>query len=102
MLCGLAGALSATAIVPLRVPTATGVKVMATTHEPPAGTEAPQPFVCAKSPLIVRLVSVSGAVPELATVTLCVPLATPMLWVPNTTLVEERVIWGDGPGGAGR
>src|SRR5215471_1042894 len=49
--CGLLGALSEIFRVALRFPVAKGVNVIEIVQLPPAGTEVPQVFVCAKSVL---------------------------------------------------
>ena len=62
--------LSVTVSVPLRVPDAAGVKVRLITQLPLAGTELPQLFVSAKSPITAMLVMVSATAPVLLSVTL--------------------------------
>ncbi|HMC60700.1 MAG TPA: hypothetical protein VKJ01_16035 [Candidatus Solibacter sp.] len=71
--CGLPAALSATETLAARVPEAVGVNVTLMLQLAAAASEAPQVFICVKSPglvpLIVMLVMVSAAVPVLLSVT---------------------------------
>ena len=72
--------------VPVRVPTAVGVKVTLIRHFAPATSVAPQGFVlvvCAKSPLVVMLLMSSVEAPVLVRVTVFAPLVTP-----TTTLLQ--------------
>ena len=67
--CGLAGTLSLTVRLPVRVPTAVGANItVAEQGLPPEGIVAVQVFVSEKSPLATKLVNESGVVPGLLTV----------------------------------
>ena len=71
---GLPVALSVTVIVPGWLPTTVGVKVTLIEQLAPAATEAPQVLVWEYGALAVMLVTVSAAVPELVSVTVCAAL----------------------------
>lgn len=74
--CGLFVALSEIVTVPVRVPVAVGVKLTLMVQFAPAATVLPQVPVPpkAKSPLIVRLLMVSEALPVLVRVTVLAAL----------------------------
>jgi hypothetical protein len=69
--------LSVIVSVPVRVPTAVGVKVTLIVQLPPAATGAEQVSVSAKSPLGTMLVMVKGPVPVLLSVTVQAPDGEP-------------------------
>ena len=76
--CGLFAALSVIVSAPDRGPDAVGVKVTEIEHEAPAASDALQPLVCAKSPLVAIPLIVSAAVPLLVRVTVCAALVVPI------------------------
>ena len=73
--CGLPGALSAIATVPVRVPLAVGVKLTVRVHVAPAAIVPAHVLVCPKSPLAVTLAIVVDDAPMLRTVTTWLVLA---------------------------
>jgi hypothetical protein len=75
--CGLPGALSLIDSVPVRVPVAVGVKVTDIVQFAPAARDVVQAVVFAKSPVIVILMPVSGALPSEYRVTVCAGLVEP-------------------------
>jgi len=98
--CGLAGALSEIVIAPARAPEAAGVKVTKIVQKLMGvltvltGMPLAQVSVSAKSPLALMLVKVTGALPMLVTVTLCLLLVAPTNWFPNGKAVAERLMAG--------
>ena len=74
---GLPVALSVSVIVPVRLPAAVGAKAIAMEQWAPAGKEAPQVFVCEKSPVAEILLMLSAAEPAFVSVTVCAGLAVP-------------------------
>src|ERR1700730_11040651 len=70
-------ALSASARLPDRDPSAVGVKVTLIVHECPDATLWPQSFVWLKSPLVVMLVIVKVAMPLFVRVTVLTALGLP-------------------------
>lgn len=90
--------LSVTVIVPVRVPAAVGVNVMLIVQLPPAATELPQVFVCAKSPafvsVIAMLVMLKAPLPELLRVTGCTAPVVPRGWLPKVKTVAVRLATG--------
>jgi hypothetical protein len=95
-LCGLPEALSATLMLPLRVPEVVGLKVTLMPQLAPAATEAPHVLVSAKSPLAVMLVIVNAALPVLVSVTVCAALVVPMVWLAKVSEVGEKLTAGAG------
>src|ERR1700747_2758413 len=85
-ICGLPTMLSATLIVPVKVPVAVGVNVTLIVQGAPARREGPQLLVWRKFVLAVIDVMVSVVVPELVNVTLCAGLVVPMVWEANVRL----------------
>jgi hypothetical protein len=75
--CGLLCAPSVTVRVPVRVPVAVGVKVIVMLQLEAAASDPRQLLVCAKSPVIWMLVTLSDALPLFVSVAVCVALATP-------------------------
>src|SRR5258708_4352592 len=67
--CGLLPALSVRVKVPVRVPTAVGVKLILNVQVTPGGTLVPQLLVCAKSPLTATALMLRAAVPLLIRLT---------------------------------
>ena len=76
--CGVPAALSVIVTLPVRPPVAIGVKVTMITQVPAGETVPPLtqvvPEAKAKSPLIVTVERLSGAVPELVRVTVFGPV----------------------------
>ena len=70
-------ALFVTVTAPVRVPPAVGVKVTLIAQFAPAASDAPQLFVCAKSPLAENPVMASGALPVLESVAVFALLVVP-------------------------
>jgi hypothetical protein len=79
--CGLPAALSLTEMLAVREPDAVGVNVAVTEQDAPAASDAPQVFVCEKSPLFVPVMLtdeiVRAAVPALVSVTTLAGLLVP-------------------------
>jgi len=92
--CGLPVALSATEIVPVTVPFATGVKVTEMLHEAPAAMVGVQVVVSAKPALALMLEMVRLAAPVLVRVIVCAGLVVPLSCVLKVRLVGERVTAG--------
>ncbi len=81
-----------TLTVPLRVPDAEGVNDTLMVQVPLTARAAEQLFEDPKSlePAVTDTpVTVKGAVPLLVTVTDCVPLVVPTVWLPNVIDVDE-------------
>jgi hypothetical protein len=95
--CGLPEALSLMVTVPVRVPIVVGVKLTVIAQLALTASDVPQVLVWAKSPLATMLVIVSVAVPVLVSVIVCGTLVVPNCWLPNATLVAERVATGAVP-----
>src|SRR5581483_7284702 len=79
-ICGLPGASSTTVTLPVRLPPAVGVNVIVIVQLAPTASEAPQLFVCAKSPVAMMLVIFNGALPVFVIVTLWGPLVVLINW----------------------
>jgi hypothetical protein len=75
--CGEPLALSVIVSVPVRAPTAVGVKVTETMQLAPAATLAPQVLVCAKSPEAAIEVTANAPVPGLDRVSVWAALVVP-------------------------
>jgi hypothetical protein len=73
-ICGPPAALSDMTTVPARLPLAEGIKVTLMLQLAPAFKEAPQLFLCAKSPVAVMDPRASGAFPILPSRMLCAAL----------------------------
>ena len=95
--CGLAGALSVTTTVPVRVLIVVGVNVTLMVQLALTATLVPQLFVCEKSPVVAMLVIVRTAAPVFVRVTFCGVLAVPTNWVGKVRLVGDRVTAGPLP-----
>ena len=76
-LCGLAGALSATEILPCTLPLATGLKITVMAHESPGAMLPRQLLVSANSELAVTAVTFNVAVPKFAKLKTCGGLGIP-------------------------
>ena len=76
-LCGLAGALSATEILPNTSPVAVGVNVAVIAHDSPGAILPTQLLVSENSEVAVTAVTFKVAVPKFATLRICGGLATP-------------------------
>ena len=88
--CGLPAALSAICSVALRAPFAVGANATFTVHVPPAATAAARqvlPVIVKSVPAIVRLLTVSGALPVLLTVTVCEADTVFTFWLANVSPV---------------
>lgn len=81
IICGLPLALSVNVSVPVRMPSAVGLKVTEAEHAPPAGIEPLQVSVAVKSPETAMLLMVSGAVPRFCTLIGCGLLLVPTGWL---------------------
>src|SRR5208282_402445 len=91
MVCGLVAALSTMTMLPLRVPTPEGVKVIERVQKPPfAATGAAHP-VTPKSPEGARVVKLSCEPPLFVTVTGIAALVTPTAWRPKTSGFASEV-----------
>src|SRR6266851_1832291 len=99
--CGLPAALSVMLIEAVRVPVAVGAKVTLIVQVAPAATEAPQVFVCAKSPLFVPVMAmleiINAAVPVLDRLTICTALVLPTRWPPKLILAPPNTTIGATP-----
>src|SRR4051812_36231436 len=85
-ICGLPAAESVTVNAPVRVPVCVGVKVTAMLQLAPAARLAGQELVCAKSPLVPILLTLSAAPPLFVSVTDCAALVVPTVWPANVRL----------------
>jgi hypothetical protein len=96
--CGLPAALSAMVTEAARLPLAVGVNITLIVQPPPAPTELPHVFVCAKSPafapVIAMLDRLKAALPVLLRVTVWGALVEPTAWFPKARLVGERLTLG--------
>ena len=99
--CGLPAELSDTEMLACRVPDAVGLKVTLIAQLVAAASELPQLLVSAKSPLLVpvmlMLLIVNVALPELLSVTMLAALVVPTAWFANETLVGARPMTGATP-----
>src|ERR1035437_3940002 len=90
IVCGLSLALSVIVTLPVRVPSAVGVKVTEMLQLPPAGTDVPQLLVSAKSPPFAPVtlmdVMVKVALPVLVNLETCGVLVVPTAWLPKLRL----------------
>jgi hypothetical protein len=77
--------------VPVRVPTAVGLKVTEMVQLAPALTEVPQVLVWEKSPLAVMLEMVSEALPVLVRVTVCAALLVPSIWAAKVREEDDKL-----------
>jgi hypothetical protein len=95
ILCGLPTAPSVSVADAARAPPAVGVNVTVIVHVALPASDAPQVFVCAKSPGFVPakaiLVIASAAPPVFVTVTLCVALGEPEIVAANVRVFTESV-----------
>jgi len=94
--CGLLPALSVMLKVPVRLPTAVGVKVRLMVQVALAARLAGQLLVCAKSPLLLIPVMLSAALPVLVRVKAWAALVVFTTRLPNTTFAEDRLAPGTG------
>jgi hypothetical protein len=95
--CGLLPALSVIVKVPVRVPSAVGVKVTSILQFCFAASVAPQGFVlvpCAKSPEVAMLEMLSVEVPVFVSVTAFPGLVASMITVPQVSEVGDTVTVG--------
>jgi len=88
---GLPAALCVIVNAPLRAATAVGVNVTLMAQFTPGLSEPPHVFVCAKSPVVLMLLSVSVAAPTLLIVTLCAALVVPMRCPAKTRLIVDTM-----------
>jgi len=84
-------ALSAILTVPVRVPTAVGVKVTEIVHFAPAARLVPQLFVCVKSPVAATDVIAKAALPELVRVDVWIELIVPVVCAGKLMLVGVTI-----------
>jgi len=92
--CGLPGTLSEMDRVPVRVPSAFGVKVTEIVQLAPAANvlgDNGQVEVCAKSPEVKMLKIVSGTAWLFFTVKLFAALVVPNTWLPKERLAADKV-----------
>src|SRR5271165_252682 len=93
--CGLPTAPSVSVTDAARAPPTVGVNVAVIVHVALAASDAPQVFVCVKSPglapVIAILVIASAAPPVFVTVTLCVALGDPEIVAANVRVFTESV-----------
>jgi hypothetical protein len=87
-------ALSVIVRLPARVPAAVGVKAIEIVQVAAAATLRPQVLVSEKSPDTAIAPSVSAAVPELVSVTVCAALVVPVVCDRKVRLVGESVAVG--------
>jgi len=96
--CGLNGALSATANVAVRDPPCIGVNVTLIVQLAPGASELPHVVLRAKSagsvPVKLMLVILRDAVPKLVSVTDCAVLVVRTGWVAKVRLLVDRVALG--------
>jgi hypothetical protein len=93
--CGVFEALSLIVMVPVRVPTAVGVKDTVIEHDPPAASAMPEQLLeSAKSPLMVTVEMFSKAVPEFVSVTFWEVLVVPTACDANVRLAGLSVTAG--------
>jgi hypothetical protein len=81
---------------PVLLPSTVGVKVMLMVQLAPTARLDPQVLSCAKSPLNVILVIISGAVPVLLMVTACGALVAPTGWPEKVRLTADKLTTGAG------
>jgi hypothetical protein len=91
IVCGELATLSVIVSVPVRGPTAVGVKVTEIVQFAPAATVVPQVLVWAKSPDVEMDASAREACPEFVRVTTCTELVEPIAWAAKFRLVGESV-----------
>lgn len=84
-------ALSVMTTDPVTLPGAVGVKVTLMAQLAPTATEAPQVLVAVKGPVVVILVMVNAAPPELVRVIVCAGPVVPTGSAENVRLVGESV-----------
>jgi len=98
--CGLIGALSVIAMVPLRVPVAVGVRVTLIVQLAPAARLAPHVFVTPKSeefvPVTLMLEMARLTLPVFERVTVCAALGVPTCCPVNVRLPGEVFAPGKG------
>ena len=92
--CGLEAALSDSVIAPVSVPEAVGLKVTEIVQLAFTARLVPQVLVCAKLPEAAMLLNVSAAVPVLLSVTACVALVVPTVWLANVKLAGDKLTTG--------
>jgi hypothetical protein len=96
--CGLPPALSVMVTDAVRLPLAVGVNITLIVQLPPAASELPHVFVCAKSPafapVIAMLDRLKPALPVLPRVTVWGALVEPTAWFPKARLAGERLALG--------
>jgi hypothetical protein len=91
-ICGLVGALSVNASVPVSAPDAVGENVTPTLHAAPAATLVPQVLLAiAKSPVVAMVVNVRAVFSLLVRVTNLAALVLPSRTVPKGKVLAERV-----------
>ena len=95
--CGFPVALSVIVRLPLRAPSAVGVKVTEIVQLFPAARPDPQLLLWAKSPSAVMVEIVKGMDPVFDRVMAFAELVVPMLWPSKVKLEGERVIVGASP-----
>jgi len=81
--------LSVIVIAPVRAPAAAGVNVTEIVHCPGLATVARQLLVSLKSPLALMVVIARLLVPVFESVTVCVVLAIPTVWLPKFSIDGE-------------
>lgn len=97
IVCGLPGALSVIDSVPLRDPTAVGVKVTLMVQCALTATELPQLLVWAKSAVVPKLEIERAALPVFVKVSGRELLVVPCIWFPKLSVVADKLAAGAVP-----
>jgi hypothetical protein len=95
--CGPADAPSVKVRVPVREPTAAGLKVTVMVQLAPAAKLAGQALVSEKSPVAAMFVTLSVALPPFVTLIVCAELAAPRSSPPKFKLTGEMLASGPTP-----
>lgn len=93
--CGVLVALSAIVSAPLADPASTGANTTSNVQELPAAKLLPQLLFWAKLPLTLTFEIAAGALLELVSVTVCVPLEDCTSSLPKDKLLEDKISVGD-------
>lgn len=89
--CGLPAALSEMEMLPISLPSMVGVYVTEIVQLSPAPSDELQLFVCAKSPVVEKLMFSNVPVPVLVSVTVWAALVVLRTWLPKLSVVAERL-----------
>src|SRR2546430_10227947 len=95
-MCRSLVALSVMVICPVKVPVVVGVKATLTVQPADAASDVPQvlPGWANPVPVVAILVMLNDALPVFVRVTVCAALVVLIAWLPNATLVGERLTAG--------